>query len=282
MIHGTIKDLQALLDLTAAGDNEFSGNHVADARARVYGGQFLGQGLIAASRLCPGPVQSFHCYYIRPGMLDAPLTYTTARLSNSLVAVLARQHGKVLFSMDVAFGDYQGGPHATMPRVPPPARCIPREEGIQGLDNNTDSTWAVTDSPFDYRFVENIWQDGFSTPGHSVWFRARDVSQVGPDMSQTMAQAMTAYFSDDPIMDNALFPHGWHRAWTELQTASLDHAMWFHAPVDLRRWLLFAQDSPVAAGGRALARGQLFDEQGTLIASAAQEILMRVPGEAAS
>jgi acyl-CoA thioesterase-2 len=108
-----------------------------------------------------------------------------------------------------------------------------------------------------------------------VWFRRREPRPVEPALPQPLAQAVTAYFVDDPIMDNALFPHGWQRCWNELLTASLDHAMWFHAPVDLDEWLLFAQDSPVAAGGRAITRGLLFDQQGQLLASACQEILMR-------
>ena len=279
MIHGTIEDLTRLLDLEPAGRNEFRAAPLADPRSRVYGGQFLGQGLAAAARIRSGVIRSFHCYYIRAGSTDTPLTYRAEPTGDSLVWITALQQDKVLFSMDVAFGDYAGvpaGAAAVMPAVPAPLSCIPREEGISGLDTNTDSTWAVVDSPFDYRFAENIWEDGFHAPGHNVWFRARD-AMVNRPTTQALTQAMVAYFSDDPIMDNALFPHGWHRCWTELQTASLDHAMWFHAPLDLSSWLLFAQDSPVGAGGRAMARGRMFDADGALLASVCQEILMRTP-----
>ncbi len=286
MIHGSIKDLEALLSLEALSVSTFSGSvfsagNVGDSRSRVYGGQFLGQGLIAASRVCKGHLRSFHCYYVRAGSTDIPLTYFARACGDDLATVQATQNDKILFSMDVAFGEFAHAPNVAMPTVAPPASCIPRIEGIQGLDKDTDSTWAVTDSPFDYRFVENIWEDGYTTPGHNVWFRARDPAQVDPSMPQPLSQAMSAYFVDDPIMDNALFPHGWHRSWSELHTASLDHAMWFHAPVDLRQWLLFAQDSPVAAGGRALTRGLMFNHDGQLVASACQEILMRSPAAAA-
>jgi acyl-CoA thioesterase-2 len=281
MIHGSLNDLEALLDLAPLGDNAFAGGHalaagaVDDPRSRVYGGQFLGQGLVAASRVCHGPIRSFHCYYIRPGSTDAPLTYSAEASGDRFATVQATQNDKTLFTMDVAFGEFVPCADTAMPDVTPPEKAIPRAEGIQGLDRNTDSTWAVTDSPFDYRFVENIWQDGYVTAGHNVWFRAREGAHVKLQMSQPLMQAMTAYFADDPIMDNALFPHGWHRSWSELQTASLDHAMWFHAPVDLGQWSLFAQDSPVAAGGRALTRGRMFSRDGALLASACQEILMR-------
>ena len=274
MIHGNLTDLKSLLTLEPLGDNQFSGIQVANPRSRVYGGQFLGQGLVAASRVCTGSVRSFHAYYVRAGVTDRPLTYSARQLADDLANVQAFQDDRILFSMDVAFGGFaesEGASSVAMPAVAPLAQCISRDEGIRGLDTNTDSTWAVTDSPFDYRFVENIWADGFVAPRHNVWFRAREAVSV----EQTMSQAIVAYFCDDPIMDNALFPHGWHRSWTTLQTASLDHAMWFHAPLDLGRWLLFAQDSPVAVGGRAMTRGLMFDPDGVLVASACQEILMR-------
>jgi acyl-CoA thioesterase-2 len=289
MIHGNLIDLAKLLGLEPLGDNKFRGAQVTDRRSRVYGGQFLGQGLMAASQVCVGDVRSFHAYYIRPGTTQTPLTYSVQSLADNMASVQALQNDRVLFTMDVAFGDLndaEGASNPAMPTVPPPEECITRADGIRGLDTNSDSTWAVTDSPFDYRFAENIWADDFKVAGHNVWFRGNDANQTHEALSQimtsTLTQAMVAYFSDDPIMDNALFPHGWHRSWSELQTASLDHAMWFHAPLDLSRWTLFAQDSPSAGGGRAITRGLMFDDAGRLLASACQEILMRTPTRATS
>lgn len=276
MIHGSLADLQSLLSVTPTSvAHGFSGSQVTDGRSRVYGGQFLGQGLMAAASVGLGTARSLHCYFIRAGAADVPITYNAKPLGARLVAVEGAQQDRLLFSMDVAYGAYADSPTMIMPNVPPPEECIPRERGIQGLDRNNESTWAVIDSPFDYRFVENIWSEDYRHPRHHVWFRAR--SPTSADMSQTLAQAMAAYFSDDTIMDNGLFPHGWQRAWQQFQTASLDHVMWFHAPVDLDQWLLFAQDSPVAACGRALTRGSMFDRQGVPVATVHQEILMRPP-----
>ncbi|MCZ6710401.1 MAG: thioesterase family protein [Gammaproteobacteria bacterium] len=287
MIHGSINDLEGLLRLEPLSSDDsstraFAAPNVPDSRARVYGGQFLGQGLIAASRVRRGPIRSFHCYYIRAGSTDAPITYVVRVAGADLLFVQAIQDEKILFSMDVACGGFANAPNVAMPAVASPEQCISRSDGIRGLNSDTDSTWAVTDSPFDYRFVENIWSPEYAAAGHNVWFRARDPDDVDPSAPQSLAQAMTAYFADDPIMDNALFPHGWHRSWTELQTASLDHAMWFHAPVDLRQWMLFVQDSPVAAGGRAITRGLMFNPDGELIATACQEILMRTAQKAST
>ncbi len=200
-----------------------------------------------------------------------------APLSDAIFNVSATQRDRLLFLMMAAFGPFCPAPAFAMPDVPPPDACIPRERGIEGLDRNTDSTWAVVDSPFDNRFVEDIWSEGYRQPRHHVWFRLRDLNTLPGPIDQVMMQAITAYYADDTIMDNALFPHGWHRCWSELQTASLDHAMWFHGPIDLRRWHLFAQDSPVAAGGRAMTRGTIFGDQGAVVATAAQEILLREP-----
>jgi acyl-CoA thioesterase-2 len=275
MIHGSVNDLFHLLTVQPGPKDEFIGLQVAQERSRVYGGQFLGQGLMAALAHTDSPARSLQCLYLRPGSTDKPLTYATARAAEDLIEVQTLQNGKCLFRMDVRTGKPTGAPNVSMPSVPSPGDCISREEGIRGLDSDTDSTWAVVDSPFEYRFAENIWANDYREPKHHVWFRARDVSPAQRAWPQSLQQASLAYFSDDNIMDNALFPHGWHNCWSNLQTASLDHSLWFHQPVDLSEWLLFAQDSPVASHGRGLTRGLFFNEDGRLVASAYQEILMR-------
>jgi acyl-CoA thioesterase II len=128
MIHGTINDLQELLSLEhlsggSTSERTFRAGNVSDSRARVYGGQFLGQGLIAASRVCPGPIRSFHCYYIRAGSTDVPLTYVARASGADLACVQATQNDKILFSMDVAFGGFVHAPNAAMPAVAPPEQC---------------------------------------------------------------------------------------------------------------------------------------------------------------
>lgn len=277
MIHGNAADLVDLLSVHPASAGAYEGGQVRDQRSRVYGGQFLGQGICAAGRMGNGALRSFHSYYLRPGATSLGIGYRVEQLGEAVVGVSASQREKLLFLMMARFGTFCTAPPVSMPDVPPPEDCIPRHRGIEGLDRNTDSTWAVVDSPFDNRFVENIWSDDYRRPCHHVWFRLREPESATGEIDQVVAQAITAYYADDTIMDNALFPHGWHRCWSELQTASLDHAMWFHSPIDLRRWHLFAQDSPVASGGRAMTRGTIFDDQGRAVASACQEILLREP-----
>ena len=275
MIHGSANDLFDLLRVHSAPGRAFVGNHVNDERSRVYGGQFLGQGLMAALAVSGDTARSLQGLYLRPGSTATPLTYTVSELASETLQVRTHQNDKCVFTMDVRTGEPATAPNVRMPTVPPPHQGISREEGIAGLNSTTDSTWAVTDSPFDYRFVENIWADDYRSANHNVWFRTRAASIEQRSQPQPNHQAVLAYFSDDNIMDNALFPHGWHNSWSNLQTASLDHCLWFHQPIDIGEWLLFAQDSPVAAGGRGLTRGLFFSEDGTLVASAYQEILMR-------
>ena len=279
MIHGSLSDLTALLSLEALTDERFVAEPRSGSRWRVYGGQFLGQGLIAATHGADLPVRAFHGYFIRAGNATQPLFYQVERLSEDHRQVRVHQEDKLLFTMEVVLGEYGSAPGIPMPDVPGPDACIPREKGIQNLQTDTESTWAVVDSPFDNRFVENIWHDVPAPPQHHVWFRTRQ-SPAQHNLSamegQHMRQAVLAYYADDTIMDNALFPHGWAGSWERLQTTSLDHAMWFHADVPVDTWLLHAQDSPTAGGGRGMTRGLIYRQSGELVASAAQEILMRV------
>ena len=278
MIHGTLADLTALLSLEAQGLERFVAAPWSDSRWRVYGGQFLGQGLIAATHEVELPVRTFHGYFIRTGNAAEPMYYDVDRSSDNHRLVRAHQQNKLLFTMEVALGEYGSAPIIPMPDVPGPDACIPREIGVQNMDANTESTWAVIDSPFDNRFVENIWHDKPAPPHHHVWFRTRqssDAHNIPSTQDRHMRQAVLAYYADDTIMDNALFPHGWAGSWDRLQTTSLDHAMWFHADIPLDTWLLHAQDSPAASGGRGMTRGLIYRQSGELVASAAQEILMR-------
>lgn len=273
MIRGVWADLASLLQVEAAGAGRFLGGHSGVSRHRVYGGQFLGQGLMATAHDQAQPARSLHAYFIRTGTTDAPIEYRTERLGEDCVSVTATQQHRPIFLMDVRFGPLTAPVSRSLPNVPAPDQCIRRSEGIRDLPTDTDASWAVADSPFDNRFAENIWDVGFRTAAHNVWFTVSDsVSE-----SVHLQQAALAYYSDDTVMDNALFPHGWMASWQNLQTTSLDHCLWFHAPVDLRQWILHTQDSPVAAGGRGMTRGRMIDDQGTLLASVAQEILMRSP-----
>ena len=279
MIRGGWADLTSLLRVEAAGAGRFLGGHSGVSRHRVYGGQFLGQGLMAAANGQAQPARSLHAYFIRTGTTELPIEYRTERLAEDCVSVTATQRDRTIYLMDVLFGPPAPPAVHAPPRMPEPDQCIPRAEGIRGLPTDTDASWAVADSPFDNRFVENIWEPAYGAPGHNVWFTVPGSAATpdNVDASVHLQQAALAYYSDDTIMDNALFPHDWMQSWQNLQTTSLDHCLWFHAPLDLTRWILHTQDSPVADGGRGMTRGRMYDKDGTLLASVAQEILMRHP-----
>ena len=278
MIHG---DLQALADLllVKAQGGTLVGGQPAEDRYRIYGGQLLGQGLVAACLGDSRPVRSLHASFIRAGDTNQQVEYSVETIAGSQACrrVTATQADRLLFSMDVLLTGYS--PAQTGPAVQStPESAIPRERGIAGLDTDTEASWAVTDSPFDNHFVENIWSDDFHQPGHGVWFRGRGgILPSDPDTAtqQQLRQAILAYYSDDTIMDNALFPHGWMTQSATLQTASLDHVMWFHGDYRLDEWLFFDQDSPVAAGARGMTRGTVSKTDGTRVASIFQEIFMR-------
>lgn len=286
MIHGNLQDLCDLLTVTRSAAGLFLGSHPLEDRYRVYGGQFLGQGLLAACWDQPCAARSLHAVFLRPGTLDTPIEYrvrnpdpTLAPLS--LRTVSARQNGRELFLMDVVLAE-------GVPADPQPARAlagpdeaIPRAEGIRQLDTNTQASWANADSPFDNRFIEDIWNDDYHQAGHHVWFRTRGAQPTlatAAVTAQQMRQAVLAYYVDDTIMDNALFPGGWLTSWDTLETASLDHCMWFHQDFRYDEWLLHDQDSPVAAHGRGLTRATVYTQDWRPVASSYQEILMRISG----
>ncbi|MCZ6459226.1 MAG: thioesterase family protein [Gammaproteobacteria bacterium] len=284
MIHGNLQDLCDLLTVTRTAAGMFLGGQPLEDRYRVYGGQFLGQGLLAACWDQPYPAHSLHAIFLRPGTPDTPIEYRVQNpdptlTPTSLRTVSARQNGRELFLMDVVLADFvPADPQAAM-KLAGPDKAIPREEGIRHLATNTQASWANADSPFDNRFVENIWRDDYNQPGHHVWFRTRGsqpTSATAGLTAQQMRQAVLAYYVDDTIMDNALFPGGWLTSWDTLETASLDHCMWFHQDYHYDEWLLHDQDSPVAAHGRGLTRATVYTEDWRPVASSYQEILMRL------
>lgn len=283
MIHGNLQDLCDLLTVTRTAAGVFLGGHPHEDRYRVYGGQFLGQGLLAACWDQPQPARSLHAVFLRPGTLDTPIEYRIRKPDPSLKqphlrTVSAQQNGRELFLMDVVLGDFvPADPQAARTPVGP-AEAIARQDGIRHLDTNTQASWANADSPFDNRFVEDIWRDDYNQAGHHVWFRMRGTQPTPPPAQlnpQQMRQAVLAYYVDDTIMDNALFPGGWLTSWDTLETASLDHCMWFHQDFRYDEWLLHDQDSPVAAHGRGLTRATVFTQDWRAVASSYQEILMR-------
>ena len=279
------KALDGLLDLLDLEQIEldiFRGRSPDERRQRVFGGQVAGQALVAAGRTVPGdrPVHSLHAYFIRPGDPTVPLVYTVDRTrdgrSFTTRRVSAIQRGKTIFTLSASFHHAEPGPeHADpMPEAPPPdqvERNSDRWAKILGEDHP-----RASGNPFDLRSVGPLSVEAEGDPSmrtttNLVWLR---VDGHLPDDPLLHVCLMT-YASDMTLHDSVLLGHS--LSWMDGRTtgASLDHAMWFHRSFRADRWLLYAQESPVAYGGRALARGQVFTAEGALVVSVVQEGLIR-------
>ncbi|MFB6247063.1 MAG: acyl-CoA thioesterase II [Salinibacter sp.] len=281
----TLDDLHELLDLECIEHNIFRARSVDIGSGTVFGGQALAQSLVAARRTVDADraAHSMHGYFILPGDVDAPIVYEVDRLrdgsSFTTRRIVAIQHGRAIFNMAASFQAAETGAEhqADMPDVPGP-EDLPRElELVRTMEDQIPEavrTLYTRERPIEFRPVDPV--DPFAPepkpPAHHVWFRARGAL---PD-DRFAHRSVLAYASDYGLLSTALRPHGLSFVQPDLQLATLDHALWVHRPVRTDEWLLYAMDSPSAAGARGLARGQIFAEDGTLVASVAQEGLMRV------
>jgi acyl-CoA thioesterase-2 len=277
--------LDALLDLLDLEQIEldiFRGRSPDEQLQRVFGGQVAGQALVAAGRTVPRdrPVHSLHAYFIRPGDPAVPLVYMVDRVrdgrSFTTRRVSAIQHGRPIFTLSASFHRAEPGPsHADpMPQVPPPGGIPRTADRLEKLAGKLPR--SVHDSPIDLRTpgpltVEAERDPSLRTTRTQVWLR---VDGELPDDPLLHVCLMT-YASDITLLDSVLLGHG--LSWLDGRTtgASLDHAMWFHRPFRADRWLLYAQESPVATGARGLARGEVFTAEGELVVSVVQEGLIR-------
>nr|WP_201469686.1 acyl-CoA thioesterase II [Microbacterium hydrocarbonoxydans] len=286
----TVEQLLAVLDLdsTQARTTEdiFTGASHPMPSGRIYGGQVLAQSLLAAERTLPEDraVHSMHGYFLRPGDASQGLTIAVDRIhdgrSFSTRRSQAYQGGVPIFSMIASFQDQDPGvEHAvTMPdRVPSPESLRPDEQRVEGLPPG--AARMLSDRAADVRHIDSplfLPSDDERVPHQGVWMRMR--SRLPDD--QRIHRAALAYLSDMTIQESILRAHGLHWSLAGLKVASLDHAMWWHRPARVDEWLLYMQESPNARGGRGLAQGRIFSRTGELIASVAQEIMVRVPAEA--
>lgn len=280
-----VADLLNLLDLEPLEFNIFRGRNRDIGSGRVFGGQVLAQALVAAQRTVEEdrPAHSLHGYFILPGDLSIPIVYFVDRLrdgkSFTTRQVTAIQHGRAIFNMSVSFHvDEPGLEHQSqMPDVPAPETVrseleIIRERTPADLPEPLRKL-ITQDRPIDYRVVEEI--DPFN-PVPQPAVRNMWVRTIGPMPDERLAhQAVLAYFSDYGLLGTALQPHGRTYRRPDIQVASLDHSMWFHRPCRVDEWLLFSIESPASAGARGFSRGSIFTREGTLVASVAQEGLMR-------
>lgn len=283
----TVEQLLDVLDLdsTQARTTEdiFTGSSHPMPSGRIYGGQVLAQSLLAAERTLPEDraVHSMHGYFLRPGDASQGITIAVDRIhdgrSFSTRRSQAYQNGVPIFSMIASFQDHGPGVEhaAAMPDgVPSPESLLPDEERVEGLPRGVAR--MLSDRAADVRHVESplfLPSDDAKVPQQCVWMRLRAPL---PD-DQRVHRAALAYLSDMTIQESILRAHGLHWSLGGLKVASLDHAMWWHRPARVDEWLLYMQESPNARGGRGLAQGRIFTRDGELVASVAQEIMVRVP-----
>lgn len=275
--------LTSILDLEQLERNLFRGRSPNVGWQRVFGGQVLGQALYAACRTVDDRrPHSLHAYFLLPGDPSIPIVYEVERLrdgrSFTTRRVLAIQKGEAIFSMSASFhADETGYDHQLpMPDVPMPEELPDRQEMIRSvLPHMPDAVRAYyqRERPIEIRPVElRRYATGEKMePRFNVWIRAM---QPLPEDHATHA-AVLAYASDLMLLDSSLVAHGTTVFDRKIQGASLDHALWFHRPFRTDEWLLYAQDSPSTSAARGFSRGLVFDRAGTLVASVAQEGLIR-------
>ena len=278
-----LEALLGILDLEELEVNLFRGRSPREGSQRVFGGQVLGQALIAAGRTVErDAAHSFHAYFLRPGDPAAPILYQVDRTrdgkSFTTRRTVAIQHGRAIFHLEASFQRHEPGPdhQDPMPDAPDPESLPDFRERMEPFARKAPAEvkrWLETDRPIDLRYVTEFdpIEPEKLPPRQLVWLRADGALAD----SRLLHQCVVAYASDLTLLDTAALPHGisWiGRGW---QIASLDHAMWFHRDFRADEWLLFEQQSPVAAGARGFTTGRLFTRAGALVVSVVQEGLFR-------
>jgi acyl-CoA thioesterase-2 len=281
------EELCELMELEPLEDNLFRGVSRDIGTERVFGGQVLAQALLAASYTVEDrQVHSLHAYFLRAGDHKAPIVYDVdrSRDGRSFTArrVVAIQHGRPIFTLAASFQVAEVGlehqfdiPDVPSPGDVAPIALLPREE----FDHMPKSMqrWMDRFGPFEFRAVRGFHPDRRAPqpPFKELWFRLHGQLDDDPRLHR----ALLAYVSDFHLIGTATLPHGISWVQGNLIIASLDHAMWFHRDFRLDDWLLYVCDSPSSSGGRGLARGMIYDRQGRLVASTAQEGVIRLRNE---
>jgi len=285
-MNALLADLLDLLQLEQLDADRFRGQSRDIGAPQVFGGQVLGQALMAAGHTVEQrTAHSLHAYFLRRGDVAAPIVYTVdrARDGGSFTSrrVIAEQHGRTIFHMAASFQRAEPGieHQAGMPDVPGPEGLPDRSDvppEVSARLHERLRAYLLRKRPFLIRPVNapDLLRPEKMEPIKHVWIKAVDSL---PDDS-LLHQALFAYVSDYELLSTATLPHAINFRDSNVQMASLDHAIWFHRPFRADEWLLFSYDSPSASGSRGLARGQVFSRDGRLVASTAQEGLMRIRG----
>ncbi|NED98133.1 acyl-CoA thioesterase II [Phytoactinopolyspora alkaliphila] len=280
----SLDDLLALLDLETIEDNLFRGRQPRTRLQRVFGGQVAGQALMAALRTVPAErtAHSLHAYFLRPGDTTVPIVYDVELVrdgrSFTTRRVVARQHGRPIFYLTASFHTAEEGleHQDVMPPSPPPDECPRLGDLMAQVSGEPTTAWDQEWASLDVRYVgDSRPGGGVTSPDHPalarLWFRA---SGHLPD-DPSLHSCVLTYASDLTLLGAALVPHGTYVGAPDTQLASLDHTMWFHRPFRADEWLLYDQVAPSAYGARGLALGRVFTEDGRLVATIAQEGLIR-------
>jgi acyl-CoA thioesterase II len=277
-----IADLLNLLELEQLEVNLFRGESRDIGSPQVFGGQVLGQALTAASATVTGRVvHSLHAYFLRRGDFNAPIVYQVDRsLDGHSFAnrrVVAIQHGEQIFNLAASFQVLEEGldHQVDMPAVPPPESLadqtsLPPEIG-RHLPERLREFFAKP-RPFVFRVVQSAGAHGRPEMARQIWFKA--VGQLPDD--ERLHRNLLAYASDFFLLGTSMLPHRTAEFEGRLVMASLDHAIWFHRPLRLDDWLLYAMESPSASGARGFAQAGIFSRDGRLVATTAQEGLVRI------
>lgn len=281
------RELLELLDLEWIDVNLFRGIQPDTKLQRVFGGQVAAQALVAGARTVEPDreVHSLHSYFLRPGDTAVPIVYDVERIrdgrSFSTRRIVARQHGRGIYFMTASFQvPEEGFEHRdVMPDVPSPESSPDLREMFARQSPTNGEEWKREWAALELRYI------GDSRPGGTIpnderpsqcrlWIRVN--GDIGDD--PLIHRAAFTYASDMTLLGSALVPHGMHVSHPSMQSASLDHTVWFHRPFRADGWLMYDQASPSASGARGLAFGRLFTEDGVLVASVAQEGLIRHRG----
>jgi acyl-CoA thioesterase-2 len=278
-----LADLLELLELEQLEVSLFRGESRDIGAPQVFGGQVLGQALSAAAATVEGRVvHSLHAYFLRRGDCNAPIIYQVDRSldghSFTNRRVVAIQHGQQIFNMAASFQAQEAGfdHQIGMPPVPPPESLAdssaPPAQQLARLPERVRRFFEQP-RPFEFRMVQSIdyLHPQPTAPERQIWFRAVDA--LGDD--EMLHRRLLAYVSDFFLLDTATLPHGTSFLKPTLVMASIDHALWFHRALRVDDWLLYAMESPSASGARGFARASVFARDGRLVASAAQEGLVR-------
>lgn len=265
-------------------EDQFIGQSQWMPHGRVFGGQVLAQCLVAATRTVNAdrPVHSLHGYFLRAGDIQEPVTFSVDRLrdgrSFSTRRVQAFQKGLAIFSMIASFQDADPGieHQDALPDGVTPPEDLPSAAEFLGENPHPVAQYWAKARPFDMRHVPSpiyFSVEGERVPHQAVWLKA--LGALPADTA--LHTAALAYASDYSILEPIFRAHG--IAWTHagLKSASLDHAMWFHRQAKVDEWMLYVQESPSAQGGRGLSLGRIFSRDGALLATVAQEGMVRVP-----